>query len=475
MNTNNTSSKLQNYIQSNNLDISIIDIRSMWVFSRVDAEFYQKIYSKAHNFLEEKKAKNLWTISLITDWEHWSPDLDPEGYIYISWTNIRTGSLIIDENTKKITEAQYMKNQRVLLEKWNVLLSIVWTVGNSAVITENIEGITDRNVATIKLLNSEYNPVFLSLFLNSKYWKLQTERFCTGNIQPLLNLTQVRSIKTPKPSGNFQEKIAKTIQKSHIERELSKKLYTEAEDILLKELDLKDWKPSEINISEKMSEEVDLFGRFDAEFFQPKYDELFSKLSKFKTDELWDIVDYSKWIEPWSKEYIDEWIPFARVSDFSINWFDNIWKKVSHDLFEKYGDDYSPKKDEILFTKDGTIGITSVVNKDMDIILSWAFLRLQKTIKIKSEYLALVLNSIVSKLQIERFSGWAIIAHLKPSDAMKIIIPILSDPIQKEISEKIEASHLARKLSEKLLENAKRAVEVYIEKDEDAGLKILNI
>jgi len=78
-----------------------------------------------------------------------------------------------------------------------------------------------------------------------------------------------------------------------------------------------------------------------------------------------------------------------------------------------------------------------------------------------------VLNSIVCKLQIERFSGGAIIAHLKPSDAMEMIIPILSSSIQSLISEKIIASHIARETSKKLLEKAKRAVEIFIEEGEE--------
>ena len=93
------------------------------------------------------------------------------------------------------------------------------------------------------------------------------------------------------------------------------------------------------------------------------------------------------------------------MADVSIDGIDTIEKNISPELLEEYGERYSPKKDEILFTKDGTIGISFVVNEDMRAVLSGAFLRLQKKIDIESEYLALVLNSVVSKMQIERFSG----------------------------------------------------------------------
>lgn len=52
---------------------------------------------------------------------------------------------------------------------------------------------------------------------------------------------------------------------------------------------------------------------------------------------------------------------------------------------------------------------------------------------------------------------------------MEILIPILSPAIQSLISEKIIASHSAREISKTLLERAKRAVEIFIEEDEESA------
>ncbi len=321
---------------------------------------------------------------------------------------------------------------------------------------------------------SRIKPDYLNLFLNSKFWKKEILRKARRAVnQANVNAEELKRINLPILPYPFQEKLETLSEESFKYLELSKSLYSEAEQILLRELDLIDWQPSEENITEKMSEEVELFGRCDAEFFQPKYDEFFEKLKKFETKKLWEIVDYQKWVEPGADAYSESWIPFIRVADVSVQWIDTIEKNISPELYEEYWEKYSPKKDEILFTKDGTIGISFVINEDMKAVLSGAFLRFQKKIGIESEYLALVLNSIVCKLQIERFSGGAIIAHLKPSDAMEMIIPIFSDSIQSLISEKIIASHLARETSKKLLEKAKRAVEIFIEEDEENGSRYL--
>lgn len=88
--------------------------------------------------------------------------------------------------------------------------------------------------------------------------------------------------------------------------------------------------------------------------------------------------------------------------------------------------------------------------------------------------MALILNSIVCKLQIERFSWWALIEHLKPSDLMIIKVPILSKEIQKNITNLIIESKEKRILSKSLLEKAKRSVEIFIEEDEEKSLDFLN-
>lgn len=67
-------------------------------------------------------------------------------------------------------------------------------------------------------------------------------------------------------------------------------------------------------------------------------------------------------------------------------------------------------------------------------------------------------------MQVEKLSGGAIIAHLKPSDFEKFKIPFIKPQIQKQIVKKIQESHKLRKESKELLEEAKRKVEEKIEK-----------
>ena len=135
----------------------------------------------------------------------------------------------------------------------------------------------------------------------------------------------------------------------------------------------------------------------------------------------------------------------------------------------------SKRKDTILFSKDGSVGIAYKVEDTMEVITSGALLHL--TIKnpdeILPDYLTMVLNSPIVQLQAERDTNGAIIQHWKPSEIEKVVIPVLDMDKQIEISDKVKESFALRKKSKQLLEDAKRAVEIAIEQDEESAIEWL--
>ena len=96
-----------------------------------------------------------------------------------------------------------------------------------------------------------------------------------------------------------------------------------------------------------------------------------------------------------------------------------------------------------------------------------------KSPKINDEYLALVLNSILTKEQINRDVGGSVILHWRPDQVKKTAIPILPENQQIQIQQKVTESFTLRKRSRHLLECAKRAVEIAIERDERAAIRWL--
>lgn len=202
-------------------------------------------------------------------------------------------------------------------------------------------------------------------------------------------------------------------------------------------------------------------GRLDAEYYQPKFEQLLQKLKQQNHRTLGELVDLHKSVEVGSENYRDEGLPFVRVSDFSKFGISQTDKFVNP---ADFADIIRPKKDTILLSKDGTVGIAYHVRRDIDVITSGAIVHLVlKNDGVLPEYLALVLNSQAAQLQAERDAGGSIIQHWKPSEILEVVIPILPKGTQEIIADKVAQSFALKKQSEDLLHQAKILVETEIE------------
>ena len=177
--------------------------------------------------------------------------------------------------------------------------------------------------------------------------------------------------------------------------------------------------------------------RFDADYFQPKYDEIIAavKACPGGWDALGNLVSARKCIEVGSREYLDEGVPFVRVSDlgpFEIA----REKRISESLYSSIKE-HQPQQGEILFSKDATPGIAHYLNEKPErMIPSGGILRLKsKTDKVNNEYLTLALNSILTKEQINRDVGGSVILHWRPEQVKRTAIPLLPEELQAETGE----------------------------------------
>ena len=283
-------------------------------------------------------------------------------------------------------------------------------------------------MAFCRVFNKKIKPEYLFIFFQTKYGKNQTKRLARPTGQFNLNLQEVGQYLIPILSQSFQLQIEKIVKEAHQKQTQSKQLYKKAKEILLEELGLVDYKPKQILTFETTKSKIDDSLRFDSEYYQPKYDKIIKRIENYKNgfDVVKNIFDWKKGYEVGSEAYLDEGKEYLRVSDFSINEISNSNKKISETLFNQLKKNFQPKEGEILFTKDGTIGLSYFLRKDLDGIMSSAFLRLnvkEKYAGYNKEVLTLILNSVLCKMQIEQLSGGAIIAHLKPSDFEKIELP----------------------------------------------------
>ncbi|MBR5913645.1 MAG: N-6 DNA methylase [Selenomonadaceae bacterium] len=446
--------------------------------NRIDAEFFSKIAISTDNFIRSKKHFYLKENYVVSG--PFGSTLKSSSYLekgdiaFVRIENIKGGFYI---NTTEIIYISNKDNLRISNSQLFTDDIILSKVGNSigffARVDEELStcNISENNIG-IKLNNFiKAEKHFILTYLNSEFGQILILRRRSGNAQPKLNIGDVCKIPIPILPKSFQEKISELVQASHEKLQQAQDTYHAAEKILSAELGLENFKPSTENVAVKsFSSSFGSTGRLDAEFYQPKYDDLKNLLDSLTTRRLDEIVNIFKSIEPGSDFYDTEGIPFIRVSD--VNKFEIAEPEIK--LSIQVDEQLFPRRDTILFSKDGSVGIAHKVRADMKAITSGALLHLK--IKNKSDilpdYLTLVLNSKVVQMQAERDSSGAIIQHWKPSEIEEVIVPILPMAVQEKISAQVEESFRLRSESKRLLELAKRAVEIAIESGEDYALKI---
>lgn len=323
--------------------------------------------------------------------------------------------------------------------------------------------------------NCSSNSAVLSVFLNSSVGQSILNKEKTLSAQPTVAMSRIRKIPFPKFSDNFQKIIENIINKQYEWNKESIELYEkvkhEFDDSIIYNTNYQ----KQINYNIKSLEEsLKKTKRLDAEYYQAKYDNLYNALGKIKTKKLKEIVIKKKSIEPGTEFYKNNGIPFVRVS----NLFEDKITETNIFLDREEIKDIEqlfPKKDTILFSKDGSIGIAYKLEKDLEIVTSSAILHLniKNKCEVLPDYLALVLNSEIVKLQAERDASGAIIQHWKPSEIDEVIVPIFDFSIQEKIANKANKSFELKRKAKQFLEIAQIAIEIAIKENEEEAIKYI--
>lgn len=440
---------------------------------RIDSEFFATIYLQIIDTLSHVRSDKL---SKITTWITQGPNPS-----FVNYENIPclTGRNICDgrvtyEDADYVSDNEYNNYKRFQIRSNDTLITLKGkgSIGKIGFVTSNRTAIFSRNIGVVRPIKDVIDPAYLNAYILSYYGHNMVLRGETGGTgQSTLTCSYIKSLDIPR--FNIEAEIGAIIRKSEKVLQDAKCKFLEAEQFLVNILSVDKLFLRTKNTTVKMaSQSFKLTDRLDAEYYQPKYDELFERLKPYQTKRLSEIVSIQKSIEPGSEAYENNGIPFIRVSNLTKFGFTDTDIYLSS---EKYKDVIRPKKDTILLSKDGSVGIAYKVDSDMDIITSGAILHLSLTDRtIMPDYLTLVLNSIVVKMQAERDAGGSIIQHWKPSEIENVIIPILEPKVQQEIANKVRDSFKLRSESERLLNLAKTAVEVAIEQGENKALELLN-
>ena len=448
---------------------SIIQKSKLEGARRLDAEYYQLEYLTLRKNLEETKSLKMWGElegKFITG--PFGSEFNTDNYVqegeyrYVRGKDVKE-FFPTDEYNVYIPKEDYSRLKKYALHEGDILVSVVGTPGIGAIVDAKLPPAIFSCKSTVYRTKS-INPFYFVAYLNSSYGRKLLERSVRGAVQTGLNIDDLRDLPVFLPSIALQEDIGNLVKNAKETFDQSKSLYVQAEELLLEELGLKDFKADEDLYSIVNFSGIKSANRMDAEYFQPKYERVMSVARAHGGKPLGELVTVKKGLEPGADAYEDEGKLFIRVSSISKHeLIDKDQKYISQKLYEELKKEYEPKKGEILLTKDASPGVAYALDTNVEGIISSGILRLKLKEEINPDYLALCINSVVGQMQVERDAGGSVIAHWKPEQVKNMLVPILPKATQEKIAELVQESHIARKKAKELLEEAKRKVEELIE------------
>ena len=156
---------------------------------------FDKYYEKAD--LENTVLSNVID---VRDGTHDSPVFLPEGYPLVTSQNL--SPFYINKNeTNKISEEDYNKiNERSLVETNDILMSMIGTVGNISLVTDEKVNFAIKNVALLKTSKSMEYRNWVLCFLKSRVFTTWINETLTGSTQQYVSLGEIRKISFKVPA-----------------------------------------------------------------------------------------------------------------------------------------------------------------------------------------------------------------------------------------------------------------------------------
>lgn len=391
-----------------------------------------------------------------------------EGIPFVRISNLKDG-LISDHDIAYIPPEVHKKETKTSLKHGDIILSK--TAYPAASLVNLPECNVSQDTIAIQISRRWSNKIksgYVVGYLNSTCGTLLMEQWFQGNIQMHLALPDAKRIPIPIFSIAFQNMIESMFWEADSLFANSRSLFDKAEKSLLSELGLADWNPVHISSYVKTFTEVTEAKRIDAEYFQPKYEQMMQKIRSAaeSIDTLDAITDFTKGIEVGSDLYLDKGVPFVRVSDmskFEISYGAET-KYISDSVYEQLNLQFTPRLGEILITKDATPGIAFVVREERKQIISSGILRAKLKRKIDPDYLTLLINSTIIKSQIERDASGSVIEHWRPERVKATVVPLVSDKLQWDLGKKIREALAMRHKAKMIIQNIKEKIDAQIEK-----------
>jgi len=436
---------------------------------RFDAEYYHPFYLRYEKIIGNKPNNfiSLSGLGLKIDASAFYPSLEPY-YSLGDMPFLR----VLDINTK-IDYDNCITIPHSIFKKYKTLKKgklgdIVITKGGSI----GRIGLLEKESALCRdviFINSSKLPqrdyVFLFYYCITDIYQNLLVRSSSMTAQPHLTLTLVKDIPIFRPRDDFKELILKIHLLSEKKYNLSRVLFKKSQKYLVSELGIQDWEPRHTLTFVKNYFDAKEADRIDAEYFQPKYDEIYNIIRQYNHgfDSLENLVEIRDDNYQPEENKIYNYIELADIGNNGE--IINHTQAVGLDLPSR-ARRMVKNKDLIVSSIEGSLDKIAIIPQDHDSSLCSTGFFVMHSDKIEIEVLFIFLKTVAGLLQLKRGCSGTILTAISKNELNKIVVPRLDPHLQNNIKQMITKSFSLNTISNSLLEIAKKGVEIAIEEDE---------
>lgn len=397
---------------------------------------------------------------------------DTDGVIVARPFNIKEYNLEND-NLAYITEQDCVDKGLDFYKTGDIFFSRVGDVRCGVVPPLQNKITISPNIIAVKTNKNKLNPYYATIFFNTKYGFTQLVRNMKVVAQPTIPTDVIKSLRICLFQNGLQEKIECIFQKYFILKNICQKKNTESEKLFLQELGIENFQYSQRKFYVKNFSDIQAVNRLDAEYFQPKYDEILEIINKNNHTALIEQFDI---IRNSGLEYDSEGkngvIKTKQIKDRFIDF--NVEDRTNQ------GDsNVIVKNQDVLFASMGvgSLGKANIYydfeNNDKYIIDSTLKIFRAKTgSTLSPEYLDVYLHSqLAQELIYQNIVGSSGIISIYETYLQSLPIPIINGDAEEQIIENVNKAHRLNYQSKQLLEIAKHGVEKAIEENEDIAMQ----
>jgi len=337
------------------------------------------------------------------------------------------------------------------------------------------ESTTNQNISTLRIFDgSRFSPEFIAVYLNSYFGQREIESLLTLTGQKYLNSSNFKKLRVPNID---QEKVdAITL--------LMKSIVTKETEAVKKIEDAQRLFYTRIGIDFKAIAKENTFSVNKSDFavadlWTPMYsyplyvNTLKAIQSKWQMVTVGEIADLKKGDEVGSDTYIDYLdkrktdIPFVRTTDivnYEIDQYPDFF--IPEEIYKELRQGF--QKGDVLFTKDGKIGMIGMITENDKAIISSGFVGLRLKNKgrecgITPEYLFLALS--IKEIGIYASKRRTVVAstipHLREERLKEIEIPILDKETISEITELVKQAFKLKDEKKQLIADVRETMDGY--------------